>query len=56
MCALMVAPTVCMMSSLCGSLMTTQLMFGNGNVLFLLLPSLWLGNESDEQQDFGISS
>jgi len=44
MCALMVVPTVCMMSSLCGSLMTTQRMFGNGNVLFLLLPLLFLGS------------
>jgi hypothetical protein len=40
----MVVPTVCMMSSLCGSLMTTQRMFGNGNVLFLLLPLLFLGS------------
>jgi hypothetical protein len=62
------------MSSLCGSLMTTQRMYGNGNVLLLPLLFLastavcrsqethpppkthWLGNESDEQQDFGISS
>jgi hypothetical protein len=38
----MVVPTVCMMSSLCGSLMTTQRMYGNGNVL--LLPLLFLAS------------